>query len=167
MFKSYRVLSSMIVATFLIGCATQVVPLVGNYSDVPYAINSTKPVDTVWSNIIDLFATKGLAIKIIDKSSGLITSEETRLTFTTEDYSGNLNDKSAFVVVTKMSQGGITYSAQTVTGEWNIRVKPNEGGTLINVNLVNIKGYYQNTPLSPFTGKSTGVFEKTIADIIK
>jgi hypothetical protein len=54
-----------------------------------------------------------------------------------------------------------------VYGDWNIRIKENEtGGTLINVNLVNIKSQDLATDLYA-SSKSTGVFEKTISDQIK
>ena len=110
-----------------------------------------------------------MSIKIIDKSSGLIVSEKTKLSWTREDKKGNLINPGAFVVVQSyntMAQAVLSY----VTGDWNVRIKPLENGkTSINVNLVNIKATNTGAKLYglyeyDIPAKSTGVFEKTIAE---
>lgn len=158
-------------------CTVESSALKGQYSETPYEIITEKPLDTVWSNIIDLFAQKGLAIKVIDKSSGLITSEKTSFlnSYTYENASGGLENPNASVVITRQTYGGSTIAPQSLTGEWNVRIKPKgENTTSININITNIQGSFysaggQYSPAMNLTyeGKSTGKFESVIAGSIK
>ena len=154
------------------------IPLKGSYVDKPIEITTNKPYEKVWSNIIDFFATKGLSIKLIDKSSGLIISEKTSLidSYSFEDENGKLINPSAFVALDRNEITGFqAIKPEKITAEWNIRIKAVENNiTVINVNLTNIDAV-MNFPASQyaagriitFTGKSTGNFEKVIADIVK
>jgi len=158
-------------------CSPQMTPLRGSYEVSPFQVISEKQIDTIWSNIIDLFATKGLSIKVIDKNSGLIVSEKTSLisNYTFEDDRGKLLNTNAWVVINRIQWMGSNVTPERLTGEWNVRIKPYAGGkTAINVNLTNIEGtrHYAKADYSPeqnfvFEGHSTGKFEQTIADIIK
>jgi len=160
----------------LVSCTVSKPTLKGKYQETPYQIETSKSFDETWSKLIDLFAQKGLSIKIIDKSSGLITSEKTSFlsSYTFENEQGQPEKPNAFVVVSKLSAMGRVYPPQTLTGEWNVRIKPVEGKTIINVNLVNIVAQYFQ-PQSQYSAqktydleaKSTGVFEKLITDQIK
>lgn len=161
----------------LTGCIMENAPLKGSYSTAPAEITVNKSIDIVWSNVIDLFATKGLSIKIIDKTNGLITSEKTSFinNYTRENDEGVLENSDAWIVVSKMKDGlGRPLSPDNLTGEWNIRVKSLDANrTSINVNLTNINGTIF-VPASKYTApnelvfvcKSTGRFEKTIFDLI-
>ena len=155
-------------------CAVKVYPLKGKYQDGPFVQVSQNPIDSVWDRLIDLFATKGLPIKIIDKSSGLIISDKTALLATNEDKNSKLENPDAWVVLEKVYNPGTRTFLKPgyVVGEWNVRIKSNtNGGTTINVNLVNLKDVY--TDLKGFTNEretkaiSTGVFEKIIFEYIK
>lgn len=157
-------------------CAVKIIPLKGNYPDKPYEIIVDKSKDKVWDNIIDLFAQKGLSIKIIDRSSGLIISERTALTWTYEDKNGKLENLSAWAVVPKIYDPGANriVGYYNVSGDWNIRIKDaQDGKTVLNVNLVNITSEnpyksYLSQATSPIPGaKTTGVFEELIAIAIK
>jgi hypothetical protein len=154
------------------------IPLKGTYPETPYQIKSSKSFQAVWDNLIDLFAQKGLSIKIIDKSSGLITSERSILTTTIEKIDGSLENPKAFIVVPQIYQPGpMRYvpiiNDSKVTGEWNVRIKELEGLTIINVNFVNLQ--YSINDIFTSTSKqeiltnykSTGVFERQISDLIK
>lgn len=157
------------------------VPIQGNYAGSPYEVVTDKSKEEVWDNLIDLFAKKGLPIKLIDKSSGLIISEKSLLTHTHElPKGGGLSDKTAYVVlpkvINKANNKVVKYSI--VTGDWNVRIKEVNGKTVVNVNLLNIVSSpitATGSPGSPYgygewtiqDGKSTGVFEKMIADTIK
>jgi hypothetical protein len=134
--------------------------------------------EKVWDKLIDLFAQKGLPIRIIDKSSGLITSDRALLPTTVETKDGKLKDPLAFIVVSQIYDPGTRkYSPISryadVSGEWNVRVKQTDGQTTINVNIVNVK--YQswdafhkvNRDVMLTEYQSTGVFEKLIAEAIK
>ena len=140
--KSIVLLTSSLLLT---SCMTlQPLPLKGTYLDKPYEVVSDKKFEQVWTNIIDLFATKGLSIKLIDKSSGLIISEKTSFIndYSFEDKTGKLENPNASVVIEKITYSGYNQSAkpEKITGEWNIRIKENsDGKTIVNVNLTNIE----------------------------
>ena len=153
--------------------------LIGTYQEGRYEAVTKKNFNDVWDNIIELFATRGIHISIIDKSSGLIMSNgnDLRGAYTYEDDSGRLGNPDAFVVI-KMRKDVLfkgyaePYSA---TCDWNIRVKQlDSGGCMVNVNLVNLNAYYISTSsYGIITGrfnlqiKSTGVFERLIASKIE
>ncbi len=167
---------------FLLSCATgKFIPFKNDYTKEPYKIESTKTKDQVWDNIIDLFAENGIGIRIIDRSSGLIISnEKALLTFTTEDKTGKILDPKAYVVAMRYYDPNSRkyYKPLRVTGEWNIRIKEIENRTLININLLNINAEYNmvstnaayfNTTYSKLEAKgyTTYEFEKLIANAIK
>lgn len=155
------------------------VPLKGTYSDKPYEVISEKSFDQVWTNVIDLFATKGLSIKLIDKSSGLIVSEKTSFIndYTFEDKLGKLINPDASVVLETVTYEGFnqTLKPEKITGEWNVRIKDNGNNkTSVNVNLTNIDAKliiagsaYTAAQNITFEGKSTGQFEELISSLVK
>lgn len=159
----------------LVSCVPTVSTLTGSYQDKPYEIKTDKDFETVWSNLIDLFAQKGISIKIIDKSSGLIVSEKTsfKQSYTTE-LNGKAADPNAWIVLNKVDWMGSEIKPDHVYGEWNARIKNSDGGTIININLTNIDAaaHFNATQYSSernfvFEGKSTGKFESIIAETIK
>lgn len=171
---------TFITAVFFTSCMSlKTLPLKGEYLEKPYEVISDKKFEQVWTNIIDLFATKGLSIKLIDKSSGLIISEKTSFLndYSFEDKSGKLENPNASVVIEKITYEGFNQSAkpEKITGEWNIRIKDNGNGkTIVNVNLTNIDAtsFISGTQYSParnltFNGKSTGKFEELITSLVK
>lgn len=162
---------------FLVSCSAKLYPLKGQYSSTPYQINTTSTKEQVWDRIIDLFAQKGLPIKIIDKSSGLIISEKSQLATTTEDKNGEILDKDAWVAVPGRYDG---YKRKMVPatygpaiGEWNIRIKDNNaGGCIVNVNIVNLKQVIPDirnvsTERPLLSGRSTGVFEQLVSEMVR
>ena len=96
----------LLVITSLLGCSSKIIPLSGKYPNEPFQAKTSKNFQTVWDNLIDLFAQKGLSIKIIDKSSGLITSERTILTTTVEKKNGKLLNPLAYIVVPQIYEPG-------------------------------------------------------------
>jgi hypothetical protein len=170
----------LITSLLLTSCMTlQHLPLTGTYLDKPYEIVSDKKFEQVWVNVIDLFATKGLSIKLIDKSSGLIISEKTSFIndYSFEDNTGKLENPEASVVIEKITYSGYNQflKPEKIIGEWNIRIKDNGSGkTIVNVNLTNIDAtsFIAGSQYSPaqnltFNGKSTGKFEELITTLIK
>lgn len=188
-----------LIGLLLIGLAscspTSILPLMGNYVETPVIIRSENSFDKTWDKLIDVFAQKGLSIKIIDRSSGLIISTPYKMPATMEKEKSGLVDPTAYVVVPSIRVAGRRepisgtnsgpYSgeskikAEDVMGQWNVRVKSAESGSTINVNITDV--YYtaysvgygnayatripSQTPLSTY--KSTGVFEKQLSDLIK
>ena len=174
------------ISVLLCNCAAKIIPLKGDYPQTPIVTSTTNSFENVWDKLIDLFAQSGFSIKIIDRSSGLIISNGL-LETTYENKEGKVADSTAFVAVPSSKDHGnnrITpisgYSlhpktgkviADDVFGEWNVRIKKTATGCDINVNLVNL---YYETLISKITTKttllnfkSTGVFEKKVADLIK
>lgn len=164
----------------LSGCAvSKVIPLKGSYPQTPIISSTDKPFDKVWDNIIDYFAQKGIPIRIIDRSSGLIISDKASLSWSFEDKNGALKSPHAYVVLQtildKMHEK--PFIPASVTGEWNVRIKNADGKTTVNVNLYNIEATYGSYYYSVYThsmitpvkvdGKTTGVFEQTIYDAVK
>ena len=129
---------SLLASMLLSSCSYQVMPisLKGTYAKRPIQITSDKDFNTVWSKLIDLFAQKGLPIKIIDRSSGLIICDKTLLKTTVEDKNGQLEDSEAWIVVPKVHDSGTgrdvaitgttsgVYSKKMIprdaNGEWNV-----------------------------------------------
>jgi len=172
---------------FLFSCSPiKMLPLKGNYPATPMVFTSAKSFDECWDNLVDIFAQKGLSIKIIDKSSGLIISDRSKMAATIEDKYGNVFDKKALVAIPCFIRNGKraaliyqyngAYTPQSilassvVEGEWNVRIKKSiSGGTIINVNITNL-GYDSSTDnkgivtISEY--KSTGVFEKELSKLI-
>lgn len=173
---------------FFTGCvSTKVIPIKGTYPETPIIINSTKTFDQAWDKLIDIFAQKGLSIRIIDRSSGLIISDKSELSTTYENETGKPVDETAFIVVSSVIQYGKkvpvtgtssgayaqTKVAYPARGDWNVRIKSNAGGGCsINVNITNItynaydltEKRYRDMNLAAY--KSTGVFENLIASMI-
>lgn len=164
----------ILVLLILSSCAPKVIPLKGSYSNGNFQQVTNKPKDAVWDNIIDLFAQRGLPIKLIDRSSGLIVSGETILTWTYENKKGELVKPDADVVIAQVYDPGANkvIKPASVSGEWNIRIKDaGNGRTSINVNLVSPKyiSALGKTPtlFTPGVLQSTGNFERMVFDIIK
>jgi hypothetical protein len=70
-------------------------PFKGEYPPTPYIITSELPKEKVWDKIIDFFAQNGLSIKVIDRSSGLIVSDRSKLDWSYEDVKGNIKNPNA------------------------------------------------------------------------
>jgi hypothetical protein len=173
-----RLIAALFLTTLIVSCTYKTVPLKGKYSDGNFEAYSDKSKDQVWENIIDFFSKKGLSIKIIDRSSGLIVSGESVLPWSYEDKNGKVEKKDAWVVIQKIIDPGTRKPIMPfrVTGEWNIRIKEKDGKTLIAINLVNpsyaSSGAYGSPSKTPTmfeqgTLQSTGNFEKLVYEQIK
>jgi hypothetical protein len=175
-----KILSLLLSTALLVSCVSiKTVSIKGNYTDPLYQITSDKRLDQVWDKLLDVFAKRGLAIKIIDKSSGVIVSEPSILTVTTENKDFTVKDSKAFIVVPQTFDPAnrkytpITKNSE-VRGEWNVRVKQDGEQTLLYISISNIKyeayDYHTrriNKDIILIDYKSTGVFEKIIEAVIK
>jgi hypothetical protein len=184
--KAFVVLLMVFVFT---SCTSKIIPIKGNYPQTPMVFQSENSFEKTWDKLVDVFAQKGLAIKIIDKSSGLIISTNSQMLATPEDSKGNPKDPEAFIVVPSVkisgeikpisgsNQGAYTAKSKIrfnpVYGEWNVRVKPNGTGSTINVNITNVTyelpvtSKYSDRTVILSDYRSTGVFEKILADLIR
>jgi uncharacterized lipoprotein len=174
-----KIYTLLFFSLLFISCAMpKPIALKGNYTTDPKVIETDTEFDKVWDKLIDLFSQKGLSIKIIDRSSGLIISERAALPSTTEKNDGTLKDPGAFAVVPKKYD---RYAKkffpvhEEITGEWNVRIKKAGDKTSINVNIVNIRGEssvysggaIRSIEVSCSSCRSTGYFERIISEIIK
>jgi hypothetical protein len=174
-------LTLIAVCLLLTSCAPTFYPIKGSSTPSNFIVD--KPIDTVWSRIIDVFASKGFSIKIIDKSSGLIVTEKYSFSnsYTNEKLEGTgLFDPTKWVVVQAVMDNntGNLLSPEKITGEWNVRVKSlgeDISKTSVTVNITNLTATVTMPQYSKTAALitrdlqcySTGVFEKTFAEMIK
>ena len=165
----------------LCSCFTplKIIPIKGHYIETPFQVQSERTREEVWSNIIDFFGQKGIGIKIIDKNSWLIISDAYNMSYTYEDSKGKLIDPNAFLVIRKKlapgnvmgALGGGTMNPESVSAEWNVILKEQQGKAVININIVNPRfieyGSYQKIEFTPGGCYSTGVFENRLSEILK
>lgn len=194
-----RLFYSFLIVILISSCtSSKIIPIQGNYPDQPIEVRSDSDFEVVWSKLVDIFAQRGLSIKIIDKSSGLIISDRTILKTTIEDEKGRIQDSTAYIVIpttkdqatgkripvtgftSELPKKGFPRRVNDVSGDLNVRVKRDGNGTVINVNLVNIKydpysssilkkssSSTDSKPLEIRNYESTGVFENWLASMIK
>ena len=153
-------------------CSTQIL-LKGSYPTTAHFVKTDLSFDEVWTKVIDYFAVNGVPITTIDKSSGLIISSKMSFleTYTTEDEYGIPINSNAFTVAPYCK----VLTPTTIIGDWNVRVKTENGKTVVNVNLIslNARGIYRkNGSITPVIGgmipiKSTGVFESQLLNLFK
>lgn len=174
--KSFFALSLIVLLT---SCTAKMIPIRGSYPEPPITESTQTPIDSVWSNLIDYIAQKGMSIKVIDKSSWLLVTEDYSFegAYSHENKKGVLVDPKALVVTSAIravntNQGYI--GPDRVLGNWNVRLKPNGNGTLINVNLTNLRTFDYNSSSRggqyterTYQIKTTGIFERTIIENIK
>src|SRR5689334_10194727 len=84
-----------------VSCSVKTIPIKGTYLKPPYTDTTTIAKEQAWDKIIDFFAQNGLSIKIIDKSSGLIISDNTAVPASYETKLGIPEKKDAWIVVPK------------------------------------------------------------------
>ena len=157
-------------------CSLKIIPLKGVYPTPPVQQVVNKNFDDTWSALVDVFASKNIPIKIIDKSSGLIVSERISMNTTYENKDGSLKVPGAFIVVPAYYDAGSRrtttfYLSDSYVGEFNIRVKKAENGTLVIVNLSGLQGKkIGNNELEIVKSgdfHTTGNFEKSFFELLK
>ncbi|WEK35431.1 MAG: hypothetical protein P0Y53_23310 [Candidatus Pseudobacter hemicellulosilyticus] len=166
----------------LSSCSYKTIPAQGIYPDQPISFQNNKSFEETWDQAISAFSQEGLAIKLIDKSSGLIVSENSPIIATWEGNSNIPVHPNAYIVVAKRvtqttaREIPVTKiktirpkldSADILRGEWVVRIKQNGSGTQVQVSLANVthviysRQLWVVKPLDQF--KSTGIFEKRLA----
>ncbi len=179
--KIVKNLTPLFLALILVSCVVNPVPMKGTYiSDRTFIID--KPLEDTWSKCIDLIASKGYGINLIDKSSGLIVTNKTDFisVFTYEDDKGGLEKPEAYVVIDgrRIIAGSekIKVKPVSILGNWNLRVKKiDENKTSVTVNITDLKGYINAVSYAysvqsqsvTIPAYSTGVFEKWVSEQLK
>jgi len=167
----------------IISCNNKVIPLQHAYQDKPYQFATSSTKEQVWNKLIDLFTSKGLAIKTIDKNDGLMTTDNSTFLnlYTWENKDGGLTNPNALVVCSKV-RGPFTFAASLkpddITGQWTVRTKQESNRTLVDIRLANASGKVVVENSSAYGQvatrethnlivESTGVFEKSIEEALK
>jgi hypothetical protein len=153
------------------GCTPTSVLLKGTYPSRPYEITTTKPIDSVWADLSDIFTKNGLPIKKIDKTNGLLRTKKIPInsTYTFEDNNGNLEQPEAWVVLTKEFVKEKQWKPKIIFAQWNVQITQAEGSkTFLKIDPIVITTYYPNT----FTkmearGQSTGKLESLLEGYLK
>jgi hypothetical protein len=167
----------------IVGCDNKVIPLKNKYEDKPYEFTVSNNKDLVWNKLIDLFTKKGLAIKTIDKTDGVITTDNASFinSYTWENKDGNLINPNALVVCSKFRGPftlGTSLTPSAITGQWIVRIKQESDKTILNVKLANaigkisigdtgLNGHESTLSTYELRIESTGVFEKLVADVLQ
>jgi len=86
-----KIIILIAIITTIIGCQTVYIPPEKSNDEINNSFVINKPFSEVWNNAINYFLENGIEISILDKSSGLITSESG-----IKIYSDNLSDISEY-----------------------------------------------------------------------
>ena len=149
------------------------IPLQGRYLEEPYVVYSEKSFDEVWDNVVDVVATMGFPIKLLDKQNGLLVCERMSLlsAYSQEDKAGRLKNPDAYVVVPNVENASF-YNVEPyeLSGVANVRIRAEGKRTKINVNLnaftISV-GAGNNTERYTADLRSTGRFEQGVAQMVE
>ena len=107
----------------------------------PLTVTTTLSKDIVWAKTIDFFTKQGIAIKTIDKTSGIIQSD--KLGLGTHTITNNQPpDSTAWAICTLTKHDYIDKAPIYPTGELFISVQENNGNTTIAINLLNLQAIH-------------------------
>jgi hypothetical protein len=151
--------------------------LIGNYPVSPVIGYSDKSPDKVWNIIIDYLTQNGMSFKT-DSSIGLIISKKSRLPASYENENGILYYPDSYLVLeAEITQSGFRPRRPNfnIMGDWYFLVENKNGKTSVKISLLKINAFgepvYHNSGerqiLFNPNGRTTGVFENSIFDIIK
>lgn len=160
----------VLVAAFLGSAPGSSKELIGKYQSEPYEVTCDTTFDVAWGKAIGVLTKYGLSPKIIDKSSGLITSEKVSFinNYCYENKEGIPANPNSYVVLNNLTVA----KPQIIVGEWNILLKEKNGKTSVSINLVNLSATHTSSTtyggVSTYNYKiaSTGVFEKAVGNLI-
>jgi hypothetical protein len=167
--------------TFLLsGCGFRTIPLANNYADKPYEFGISS-IDDAWKKVVEYLVEKGIAIKVIDKSSGLLTTESTSFlnSFTWENKDGSLMNPGAYVVCNKVRgplQMTSSLKPTVLNGQWVFLFKQEGEKSYLVIRLANTQGKVAEVQVGNDTEssgysynlevKSTGQFEESIQGML-
>lgn len=148
------------------GCNPNTIPFKGKYPTTQFEVNSTKSIDSIWTSVRDLFISRGLPVKTIDKKRGLIVSAKISFipVYTFENNDGQLQEPQAWVVLHKLIVNKKEWNPKEIYGKWSIQISETEKGTTtIKVDPIVMCTYSSNMVTSVETrGQSTGKLEELI-----
>ena len=152
-------------AIFLLSC-NRIVPIRGTYPNAAITAIINRPQQELWDKMLDLIVEPGLPVKMIDHTSGLIVSDYVTMTAQAsfERKNGEPIDPKAYIVLERFSQDYPDDSRKSEVGAmWNLRLTRLSDSTT----KVQAKIYYISVGQGYLKGKSTGVFENQILDLLR
>ena len=153
------------------GCNPTMIPLKSKYNDTLVVFTSTKPVDSIWSNLAGIFNANGLPVQNIDKKKGIILTKKIPINwvYTYEDKDGQLVQDRAWIVLKRVFNKNKEWKATDIYGKWNIQVsETGNGNTTIKVDPFVMCTYFPNAFTSAeIQGQSTGKLEALIEQLAK
>jgi hypothetical protein len=151
---------------FFLSSCNSVTPLKGNYPD-SYTYSTAASKDVTWDKLISFFTAKGITISTVDKPSGIITAVKYSFdsSYTAEDSLGKLVNPKAWMVINFKCP--TLHNKPDIWGNINVQVTESTGITKVIVTINNIGTNASQYIDKPVSLHSTGVFEKTIGDLIK
>lgn len=169
-----KIFLSILLSPLLISCAAPIGALTRDYSKNVRSYQTELSYESVWSKAIDYFSERGVSIQTVDKSSGLIASGNYSFknSVTVESSDGGFLDNDKWIVCAcPYLSTGVVVAPNVSNGAFNLRIKQENGKTLININFLPNE-FYDNlvSGLGTFRVErqafSTGVFEKKLAEYI-
>ena len=177
-----RVLSIILISALVYSCTPEKIPLEGNYITSSYEIQSDKPKDEIFTKVVNYLDGISLKADRIDKETGRIFISHAESVPTIEVKPSVLKNASAYFVCAKYRNNSDPDKAKRIRAEyellyadWTISVQSINGYSVVSITASNIvyhgyskKAYVRTTkPIPAKDSRSTGVFEKAIADAIK
>lgn len=156
----------------------KVIPLKGSYQDLSYRFSTSLNSEQAYDKIIDFLTDHSIAVKNIDKANGLLISEKVNFipNFSWENKKGQLTKPNAWVVASLVRDSFtiIPPNDLTITGQWVIRLKDEQGKTTVYTKLANASGralvHFGNSDQEykayNLIVKSTGMFEHEIKNAL-
>ena len=162
-----KLLTLICFAILFTSCVSHL-PITGKYETKFIETEIEGGFEETWSSIVEILAKSGTNFRIIDKSSGLITTEKTSFTSqsTYEVKFGKPNNPNAFILTSRTSDNNLPITYKDVFVNYNVLVKPiSTAKSMMMVNLYNISiiGGEQ----FPYKAVSLGNFEKRLAEMVK
>ena len=157
----------LLITLILQSCAYKAVPLKGTYQNGVVKSKVDLSFERTWEKVIDMIASTGVSVKMIDKSSGLIIGESGSFwqLVTIEDKRGKIMNPEFFIVRERMPTESKPLPFNAIA-TWNLRVKSlDNASSVISVKLHTIRIERPASALQ-FKGLSTGNFEKWMIDEI-
>lgn len=145
----------------------------GSYPE-KYSTIIDKPMDNVWNGIVDFCYKKNLAIKAIDKASGIVITGSriyNQISYSFENPDGSIQLLNADFVMSCEKIGGSNkcIPPNMVKTDFNFRAKDLGDKTELTIQLTNIEGTAKNgnDVYKIREVKSTGAVEKATSEEIK
>jgi len=149
---------------FLLSC-NRIIPIRGTYPNAAATAIINRPQQELWDKMLDLIVEPGLPVKMIDHTSGLIVSDYITMTAEAsfERKNGEPIDPNAYIAMERYSQDYPDESSKLeVKAMWNLRLTKLTDSTT----KVQTKLYHVLIGQGILQGTSTGVFEKTLIEVL-